>query len=75
MVLPLSRPWSETMVSIPPLSPENPRNKGLLGLERPFSQTPRPRGRGRVYRPLLAEIKSELLNRFGTDGALPDAPE
>ena len=46
---------SETMVSDhgprPPLSTENPTNKGFLGLGRPFldlvSQTPRPRGRGR----------------------------
>ena len=31
MVWPLPRPWSETMVSNPPLSTESPRNKGFSG--------------------------------------------
>ena len=48
MVWPLQRPWSETMVSTPPLSAVNPMHKGSLSLARPFldlvSQTPRPRG-------------------------------
>ena len=36
MVWPLPRPWSETMVSIPPLSTENPRNKGFSGSGAPI---------------------------------------
>ena len=51
-----SRPWSETMVSIPLRAQKALEIKGFLGLERPFLdlvlQTPRPRGRGR---PLFAE--------------------
>ena len=62
MVLPLSRPWSETMVSILLWAQKTLEIKGFLGLQRPFldlvSQTPRPTGRGR---PLFAD-KSVLLS-------------
>ena len=48
----------------PPLSTENPRNKGLLGLERPFldlvSQTPRPRGRGRPSEAINQHLSSAV---------------
>ena len=78
MVWPLPRPWSETTVSIPLLSTENPRNKavfkGFLGLERPFldlvSQTPRPRGRGRPSFAVLScfQQQTERHNRQGWGG-------
>ena len=50
MVWPLPRPWSETMVSIPLLSTENPRNKGFSGSGAPIlgfgSRRPRAQGVG-----------------------------